>query len=288
MCSPAVSLILPAFCEEKRLPRSIARLREYLDREGFSFDGSVGVEVLIVVEKSHDRTAEVALELTRDDARFRVIANDVQRGKGYAVKCGMLAARGRVRIFMDADLSTDLSEVRRFVDHMAANPNAPVVIGDRKQAQSEIGVQQTPLRRLSSRVFNQVVRAATGFDFRDTQCGFKAFRAAAATALFSRLETFGFAFDVELLMRANRLGFGVEALGVKWSDDASSKIRIVRDSLKMLREVARLTLSFATEPRVRSIALPAAPQRALSLAPVVARASLIPPSRSEQRVARAA
>lgn len=228
------SLVVPAYNEEKRLPRAI------LDIHGFFKRFSSDLEVLLVIEKSSDRTLEIARELTRDKTYFRVIDNKVQRGKGYAVKSGMLEAKGEIVFFMDADLSTPLVEVLTFLGHFAEEPSVDIIIGSRAHNQSEILKSQNPIRKNMGRTFNKIVQSFAVKGIEDTQCGFKAFRRKAVAPIFSRQSLDGFAFDVEVLLIALELGFTIDTRPIKWVNDPDSKVHIVRDSLKMLYDIVRI------------------------------------------------
>src|SRR5438105_4971088 len=204
-----VSIIVPAYNEALRLPRSLRAMAEYFGAVGFPH------EVLIVVEHSTDGTLELALAETAKQANFRVIDNKVQRGKGYAVRSGMLQARGEYVFFMDADLSVPLEEIERFIAHFDAHPEHDILLGNRQHPESRIEKFQTPLRRKMGQLFNRILRALAPVDLRDTQCGFKAFRQPAAREIFSRHTIDGFAFDVEVLLLAKALGYSIADLPVR-------------------------------------------------------------------------
>lgn len=232
--APALTLVIPAFREERRLPSALERLAEFCAALGES------VEVLIVVEQGSDRTLEIAREFAARHPQFEAIDNGAQRGKGHAVRSGMLRARGGVIIYMDADLSVPLAEVPRFLTHFAAHPKIEVLVGNRQHAQSRITRAQSWLRRTMGQTFNRILRAAAVAPLRDTQCGFKAFRREASQAIFSRQKLDGFAFDVEVLLLAERLGLRVADLPVEWINSPESKVQLVRDSLRMLRDALRV------------------------------------------------
>jgi dolichyl-phosphate beta-glucosyltransferase len=232
--SPFLSLVIPAFHEARRLPRTLEELAKFGDGLGFPF------EVWIVVERGTDETLEIAAAFAARQAHFHVIDNPVQRGKGYAVRTGMLRARGEVIIYMDADLSVPLREVTAFLEHLRAHPELDVLIGNRQHAGSRITRAQSWLRRTMGQTFNRILQTVALAPARDTQCGFKAFRRAAAQAIFSRQKLDGFAFDVEVLLLADRLGYKVADLPVEWINSPESKVRIVRDSLGMLRDAFRM------------------------------------------------
>jgi dolichyl-phosphate beta-glucosyltransferase len=231
------TLVIPAYNEERRLPQSI------LDIRAFFKTFNIPYEVIIVIEKSKDRTVELAKKAVGDDEQskhFKIVANDVQKGKGYAVKCGMLQAQGDCVFFMDADLSTPLAEVIAFLGHFAANPQTDVIIGSRADAQSLILKKQSWMRRNMGRTFNFFVQLFGIPGIKDTQCGFKAFRAAAAREVFSRQTLNGFAFDVEVLLLADRLGYKIDILPVRWVNSPDSKVNMLIDPLKMLLDLIKI------------------------------------------------
>ncbi len=232
--TPFLSLVIPAYREARRLPRTLDELAKFGEGLGFPF------EVLIVVEKSGDETLEIAAAFAARQAHFRVIDNAVQRGKGFAVRTGMLHARGEIIFYMDADLSVPLHEVTAFLAHLEAHPGIDVLIGNRQHADSRITRAQSWLRRTMGQTFNRILQTVALAPARDTQCGFKAFRRAAAQAVFSKQQLDGFAFDVEVLLLAERLGYKVADLPVEWINSPESKVRIVRDSLQMLRDAVRV------------------------------------------------
>ena len=168
------------------------------------------------------------------------MGNDVQRGKGHAVRTGMLRARGDIAFFMDADLSTPLAETARFIARFAEDAKVDVLVGNRQHAQSEILTKQHFLRRKMGQTFNAILRTIAGIRLADTQCGFKAFRRTAREAIFPLQKLDGFAFDVEVLLQAERLGFVIEDMPVQWSNAEGSKVRIVRDSCRMLLDAIRI------------------------------------------------
>lgn len=228
------SLVIPAYNEERRLPTSIRDIRAF-------FSGiSDGFEVLVVIEKSTDRTLELAREAAAGDPRIQVIDNQVQRGKGYAVRSGMLRAKGDVVFFTDADLSTPLAEILTFLSHLEQHPEISVLIGSRAHAKSQILKRQSFFRETLGRTFNKFVQFFGIKGVEDTQCGFKAFRADACREIFSRMTIDGFAFDVEALVLAESLGYKLGILPVRWINSADSKVRILIDPLKMLFDLIRI------------------------------------------------
>jgi len=232
--APFLSIVIPAYHEARRLPRTLEALMR--------FGGEMGwpCEVIVVVEQGSDGTLEIAAAFAARQADFVVIDNAVQRGKGYAVRTGMQRARGELVFYMDADLSVPLGEVVAFVEHFRAHPEVDVLIGNRQHAASRITRAQSWLRRTMGQTFNRILQAVALAPARDTQCGFKAFRRAAAGEIFARQRLDGFAFDVEVLLLAERLGYQIADLPVEWINSPESKVSIVRDSWQMLRDALRV------------------------------------------------
>jgi dolichyl-phosphate beta-glucosyltransferase len=231
---PRLSLIIPAYNEAARLPQSLRKIMESSGSFAFSF------EVLVVVEESTDGTLELARETVAKQANFQIIDNGAQRGKGHAVRSGMLRAAGAHQFYMDADLSVPIGHVLLFLDYFAAHPEVDVLVGNRQHSASNIIVSQSLLRRKMGQTFNRLLQSFAPVDIRDTQCGFKAFRKKAAREIFSRQKLDGFAFDVELLLLAKKLGFKTVDLPVEWVNSPESKVSILRDSMQMLGDAARV------------------------------------------------
>ena len=217
---PALSLVIPCRNETARLPATLRAVSAWLDA------GDRKVEVIIVVEKSTDDTAELAQRQAAADARFRAICNPVARGKGFAVKTGMLAATGDIVFFMDADLSVPLRFIDEFLPYFE---KADVVFGSRQHRETVIPIKQPFFRVFCGRMFNLALRICGATSFKDTQCGFKGFRREAAQAVFSRLTLDGFGFDVEALALAEALRLRIVERPVEWSDAPGTKVRALRD-----------------------------------------------------------
>lgn len=231
---PFLSIVIPAWHEAHRLPQSLAELARFAAGLEFPF------EVCVVVERGTDATLEIAAAFAARQAHFTAIDSPVHRGKGHAVRTGMLAARGEIVFYMDADLSVPLREVRAFLAHFAAHPEVDVLIGNRQHAASRITQAQSWVRRRMGQTFNRILRRFAFAPAQDTQCGFKAFRSAAAQAIFSRQRLDGFAFDVEVLLLSERLGYRLADLPVEWINSPESKVSIIRDSARMLRDALRV------------------------------------------------
>ncbi|MGB9906711.1 MAG: dolichyl-phosphate beta-glucosyltransferase [Candidatus Saccharicenans sp.] len=227
-----LSVVVPAYNEEKRIGFSLFRIKDYLQSRNIS------AEVIVVDDGSTDRTAEEAGEIMADYPEFRVITLPVNRGKGAAVRSGVLQARGELVLFTDADLSTPIEELEKFLP--LAREGCQVVIGSRALPESQIKERQGWLREHLGKFFNLLVRLLVLKGFKDTQCGFKLFRKEAAREIFLRLETEGFAFDVEVLLLARKLGYKICQVPVVWVNHPESRVRLVRGSLKMLGELLRI------------------------------------------------
>ena len=218
MSEPALSVVVPALNEEDRLPRTLERIASHLARRGGDY------EVLVVDDGSRDRTAARA-----ESAGATVLRNETNRGKGFAVRRGMLAARGARRLMTDADLSTPIEELERLGARM--DEGHDVVVGSRALPGSRIEVRQPWYRENSGRLFNVFVRALAVPGVMDTQCGFKLFSAAAARDVFSAARLDGFSFDVEALFLARKKGYRIAEVPVVWRNDAASRVSLLRGFL---------------------------------------------------------
>jgi dolichyl-phosphate beta-glucosyltransferase len=223
-----LSIVIPAFNEEKRLPRTLRRIREYFSGRR---QGAHNIEIIVVDDGSTDSTAKIAEEWARQFPGSRLVSNGRNRGKGYSVRHGMLEARGRVALFTDADLSSPIEESEKLF--AAIDAGNDVAIGSRALDRSLIEVHQSPFREAAGIIFNRFVRLFTGLPFDDTQCGFKAFVVESSRIVFEqqRIERFG--FDPEILFLAKRHGLRSVEVPVRWAHDAATKVRVLWDSLHM-------------------------------------------------------
>ena len=217
----SLSIVIPAYNEERRLPPTLDRILEYLKAERFS-----DWEVLVVNDGSRDGTADVVRRYASAESRVRLIENPGNRGKGYAVRNGMLQAAKEWALITDADLSAPIEELPRLTD-AARVRDAAIAIGSRAIDRSLVTVHQTPFREFSGRFFNILMRVVTGLPFHDTQCGFKLFRRDAAQEIFKRQQIEGFSFDVEDLMIARAQGFKAIEVGVRWANIEGTKVGLV-------------------------------------------------------------
>jgi len=226
--APELSIVIPAFNEQRRLPETLRRVRAYLEAR------RADAEVIVVDDGSRDATAALVEARRGEFPGLRLVSNGVNRGKGYSVRHGMREAHGRIVLFTDADLSAPIEEADKL---LAAMRDHEVAIGSRGVDRSLIEVHQSPLRELAGMVFNFLVRAITGLRFVDTQCGFKAFLREPSRIIFEqqRIERFG--FDPEVLFLAKRHGLRAVEIPVRWAHDPQTRVNLVRDSLRMFGEV---------------------------------------------------
>jgi len=233
-----LSVVIPAYNEAERLP---ATLREAYAWLAANIDEAF--EIVVVDDGSRDTTCEAVLGLMTSMPELKLVRQPENRGKGAAVRRGMLEARGLVRLFMDADHSTHVNEVAKVFPAIQAG--ADVVAASRQHPESDIDQHQSWLRE--NMTFNLLMKTMVGLEMLDTQCGFKAFTADAAEAIFSRQKLDGFSFDVELLYLAEQLGLRTVEIPVRWVDEPNSKVRILLDPMRMFRDLLRIRRLHAGE-----------------------------------------
>jgi len=225
---PELSIVIPSFNEELRLPVTLADISAYIRASKRE------TELIVVDDGSTDRTADVANSFRGEIQGLLVIANKKNRGKGYSVRHGMLEARGRIVLFTDADLSAPIDEADKLI---AALADHDVAIGSRALNRSLISVHQSVFREYAGIIFNFIVRAILRLPFVDTQCGFKAFRRDRCRVIFQqqRIERFG--FDPELLYLARHHGLSAAEIPVRWAHSPATKVSMWRDSIQMFLDV---------------------------------------------------
>ena len=226
-----LSVVIPAYNEEKRLPQSLETVLDFLRKQSY------GSEIIVSDDGSQDRTVALAKELLKDFPH-QVLVTPQNRGKGHAVRQGMLAATGAYVLFTDADLSTPIEEVARLLAHLEKDQD--VVIGSRALPGSQVEIHQNFLRETMGKVFNLVAQLWAFKGVHDSQCGFKCFRREAAQKLFSLQKLDGFSFDVEIVYLAQKLGLRLLELPVIWRNSAQSRVQVLRDPLVMFWDVLRI------------------------------------------------
>jgi len=226
--TPELSIIIPAYNEEARLPGTLARIRDYFAGRNVGPDR---IEILVVDDGSADGTARVAEEWKREFPSLRLISNGRNHGKGYSVRHGMLEACGSIALFTDADLSSPIEESEKLL--AAIRGGNDVAIGSRALDRSLISVHQSRLRELAGIIFNGAVRLFTGLPFSDTQCGFKAFVREPSRIVFEQQRIEGFGFDPEILFLSKHHGLRGIEIPVRWAHDPATKVHVFRDSLLM-------------------------------------------------------
>jgi dolichyl-phosphate beta-glucosyltransferase len=244
-----LSIVVPAYNEEHRLPPTLARLAAYLATQPMRW------EIVVVDDGSRDDTCGVVERAMATIPNLRLVRQSPNRGKGAAVRLGMLAARGQIRVMSDADGSMPPEQLPRLLAPIIAC-TSEIAIGSRYAEGARSDVDQPLYRVLWSRLANALVQRSLVPGVRDTQCGFKAFTAEAARDLFSRGRIDGWAFDLEILALARRAGFAITEVGVEWTDDRRSRVNPLKDLWKVVREA--MTIRKNLRRGVYAALLPAA------------------------------
>lgn len=224
---PFLSIVIPAHNEEHRLPPALDKIDAFLKTQSFS------AEVLVVENGSSDRTLEVARDYSRKYPYIRAITVDT-RGKGLAVKAGMLAANGEFRFICDTDLSMPIEDVVKFLPPQTTGYDLMIATREGPGAER---IGEPAYRHFMGRVNNLIIKLMAVRQFEDTQCGFKMFTRTAAEDLFAVQQMTGIGFDVELIFIALRRGYKIKEVPITWYFDSDSRMRLVQDSLRMLQEI---------------------------------------------------
>jgi dolichyl-phosphate beta-glucosyltransferase len=233
---PALSVVIPSFNEAGRIGATIRATLDYLEKN------SPQSELIVVNDGSTDATSSIAREnLAKAAIETRLLENFPNRGKGAAVRTGLLAAQKSIGLFFDADLATPLEEIPKVIEPIERG-DVDLAFGSRALDRRLIGRHQSLIREQGGRVFNLLVRLSSGLPFWDTQCGFKAFRLEVCRPILESARIQGFAFDVELLFLAQRAGLRLREIPVRWNHVEGSKVHFLHDSLAMLREVIALRM----------------------------------------------
>ena len=235
---PALSIIIPARNEEQRLPKTLELIRNWNLQSGRK------TEVIPVVQ-GYDATTDIVEKAALENPDIRPIIQHSGEGKGMAVRLGITAARGSIILFTDADLSVPVECLEDLVLIMESRPELDGILGSRRLPESKIVIAQPLMRRLSGKAFNMALRLGGLTRFADTQCGCKLFRHDAAKAIFAQSELDGFAFDVEILNIAKKLGYMMEEVPVTWADVGGSRVWLPRDGFRALRDAWALRKRFS-------------------------------------------
>src|SRR5258707_3971099 len=226
--APELSIIIPAYNEELRLPATLSSIAAY------TRSSKRNIEVIVVDDGSRDKTVVVAEQFRNEIPSLRVVSNGENRGKGYSVRHGMQEARGEIVLFTDADLSAPIEEVEKLLPAMKTND---VAIGSRAMDRSQITVHESPFREFAGIIFNKIVRLILWLPFVDTQCGFKAFQRERCGVIFGQQTIERFGFDPELLYLARRHGLRAVEIAVRWGHSPATKVSMLRDSIQMFVDV---------------------------------------------------
>ncbi|KAF0132727.1 MAG: glycosyl transferase [Candidatus Saganbacteria bacterium] len=226
-----LSIVIPAYNEEARLPNTLNKTIHYLEDHCFAY------EIIVVSDGSVDKTNQIVSEISAQNPKIKLLKNIKNQGKGAGVKKGILAAKGGTVLFMDADNSTEISEIGKFFSYLEG---FDIIIGSRALPESKIVDHQFWMREYTGKLFNKVVQAFFMKGIQDTQCGFKLFKRDAAMAIFKRASINGFCFDLEILLIARQLGYKIKEVPVSWTNSKPSKVSFFRSSLSIVADLFRI------------------------------------------------
>jgi dolichyl-phosphate beta-glucosyltransferase len=227
-----ISIVIPAKDEEERLPQFLKTVIAHCNESAYKY------EVIVVDDGSSDGTSAVAREFCKNFPGLQIIRLEQNRGKGHAVRCGILSARGKIRLFLDADGSTPVSEIEKNLHYF--NEGFDIVIGSRVIEGNERSVKARSYRKLMGFIFNALVHTFLIKGIKDTQCGFKMFRDSIVGPLWTKVHLDGFGFDLEVLFLAEQMGYNVKEVPVNWTHVDGSKIRLGKDSMQMLGNIFQI------------------------------------------------
>ena len=226
--SPSITIVIPAYNEAERLGPTLDRVIAFAQNKQWN------AEIIVVNDGSHDQTAEIVRNFAAKTPVVRLVENLVNRGKGYTVRNGVLNAKGELILFSDADMSSPIEEAPKL---LAALEDADIAIGSRWMNTELQTRRQSLMRQILGRVFNLLLRLLLRLNFKDTQCGFKAFRREAAMAVFPLQQVEGWGFDPEVLFLAQRLGFRIVEVPVRWGHDTRTRINPLVDGARMVSDM---------------------------------------------------
>lgn len=226
-----LSIVIPAYNEDKRIHKSLDAIKKFQNNHNFL------TETIVVVDGSPDNTAEVVKKYSKEIENLRIIDRKENRGKGYSVKEGMLAAIGKYILFTDADNSTPIEQVDKLLKYI---DEYEVVIGSRYCKGGKLALRQSFYRVLGSRTLNLIIQLLAARGIEDTQCGFKLFQEKAAQEIFKRQTFDRFSFDIELLAIARKLGYRTKEVGITWYDDPHSTVNPIKDGIQMIKDSVKV------------------------------------------------
>ena len=232
----SISIIIAAFNEEKRIIPSLLKIKEYINKQNIPY------EIIVVDDGSTDHTHTVVRDLIKDIPYLKVIHYAPNKGKGHALRTGVLASKGEIILLSDADLSTPIEELSKLLP-LIYNHKCDIAIGSRALALSEIVKKQPWWRQSMGKFFNKLVKALVIEDFKDTQCGFKVFRGDIARSLFKEAQIDRFAYDVEILAIGKKKGCKIVETPVRWINSPESKVDPVKDSLQMFGDLLKIRMT---------------------------------------------
>ena len=235
---PYLSIIIPAFNEEKRIPSTLKEIDGYLREQSFS---SVNCEIIVVNDGSTDKTAETCRNLTSTIQNLKIIDNKINQGKGAVVRQGMLAAKGKYRVFNDADNSTSIDQIEKMWPEF--EKGFDVVIGSRDVKGAVLSPPQNSFRRFTGEVFKYLRKIIVGlWEIEDSQCGFKGFTERAAENIFPKAKISHFGFDPEILIIGKSLGYKIKEIPISWKNDPNSKVKF-KSMIKMAIDLIKIRIN---------------------------------------------
>jgi dolichyl-phosphate beta-glucosyltransferase len=232
--SAYLSVIIPAYNEENSIEATLRSVNSYLSKQNYIY------EIIVVDDGSNDRTVEITSQLFSEIPNLRLIGNKKNHGKGWAVKCGMFNAKGKIRLFMDADNSTTVDQIEHMFSYL--ENGFDLVIGSRRVEGARITVRQSIFRERLGQIFNLIVRSVNGLQISDTQAGFKAFSSIAAEQIFPLLTIRRWAFDLEILVIAQKFGFRIKEVPIIWTNRPRSHVSF-KGMITMLIELMKVRLN---------------------------------------------
>lgn len=228
-----ITLVIPAYFEEKRIEKSIDKINSYFKKN------NIDSEIIIVLDKNDAIALEILLKIQKNIKNIKIEINNGKKGKGNSIKTGILKSSGSLIFFTDADLSTPIEEITKFINVL--NKGCEVAIASRYTNNSKIAVAQNKKRKLSGYLFRKLRKLLGLVKYiEDTQCGFKGFSRKAAFDLFQNQNISGFVFDVEILHLADKKGYRIKEIPVIWSDDKDSKLRLFSSCLFMFIDLLKI------------------------------------------------